>query len=180
MREQQVKAFTGGRYQPLSPDAVGRIHGSALRILEEVGVRVELGEALDVFEKAGAGVDRGESRVRIKSRFVEQSLGSVPSSITLCGRDPEYDLILDGARVYMGTGGAAVNVIGPDAGEARPGSLQDIAELARLVDGLDNIHFFVRPCTAQDVPPERLAVNEFYAALSGTMKHVMGAGYTLK
>jgi trimethylamine--corrinoid protein Co-methyltransferase len=30
------------------------------------------------------------------------------------------------------------------------------------------------------VPPERLAVNEFYAALSNTKKHVMGAGYTLQ
>jgi trimethylamine--corrinoid protein Co-methyltransferase len=80
----------------------------------------------------------------------------------------------------MGTGGAAVNVIDPDTHEARPGRLEDVAKLARLVDGLDNIHFFVRPCTAQDVPPERLAVSEFYAALSGTMKHVMGAGYTLQ
>ncbi|MHC5058583.1 MAG: trimethylamine methyltransferase family protein [Planctomycetota bacterium] len=175
-----METFTGGKYQPLSPDAVGRIHGSALRILEEVGVRVELGEALDVFEKAGAGVDRAESRVRIKSRFVEQSLASVPSSITLCGRDPEHDLDLEGERVYMGTGGAAVNVVDPDAGEARPGKLRDVADLARLVDGLDNVHFFVRPCTAQDVPPERLAVSEFYAALSGTTKHVMGAGYTLQ
>jgi len=179
-REQGVKPFIGAKYQPLSQDAVGRIHESALRVLEDVGVKVALGEALDVFEKAGATVDRGQSRVRIRSRLVEQSLGSAPSAIMLCGRDSEHDLALEGARVYMGTGGAAINVIGPDAEEARPGRLGDIAKLARLVDGLDNVHFFVRPCTAQDVPVQRLALSEFYAGLSGTTKHVMGAGYTLQ
>jgi trimethylamine--corrinoid protein Co-methyltransferase len=79
----------------------------------------------------------------------------------------------------MGTGGAAVRVIDPDSDQSRPGTLADVARLARLVDGLNNVHFFVRPCTAQDVPAELLAVNEFYAALSNTGKHVMGAGYTL-
>ena len=175
-----MKGLIGGKYQPLSPDKVGRIHESALRILEEVGVKVEFPEALEVFKKAGATVDREPSRVRIRSRLVEQSLASAPSSIVLCGRDPKHDLTLEGARVHMGTGGAAVNVIDPDTRETRPGRLEDIAKLARLVEGLENVHFFVRPCTAQDIPPEHLAVNEFYAGLSNTTKHVMGAGYTLQ
>ena len=29
-------------------------------------------------------------------------------------------------------------------------------ELARLVDGLENVHFFIRPCAAQDVPADKL------------------------
>jgi len=46
--------LVGGQYRPLTKDRVGRIHQSALRILEEVGIHVELPEAADVFRDAGA------------------------------------------------------------------------------------------------------------------------------
>ncbi len=172
--------LAGGRYRPLTQDQVGRIHASALRILEEIGVHVELPEAVDVFRNAGAVVDAAEHRVRIPARLVERSLTSAPSTVCLYGRDFGYDLTLEDAKVHMGTGGAAVRVIAPDTDEVRPGTLADIANLARLVDGLENVHFFIRPCAAQDVPAEELAVNEFYASLANTGKHVMGAGYTLQ
>lgn len=170
----------GGQYRPLTQDQVGRIHESALRILEETGVHVELPEAVRVFREAGAPVEASDRRVRIPARLVERSLHSAPSSVHLCGRDPKHDLRLEGVRVHMGTGGAAVRVVDPETNEVRPGSLADVTKLARLVDGLDNVHFFIRPCTAQDVPAEKLAVNEFYAALANNGKHVMGAGYSLQ
>ncbi len=172
--------LTGGQYRPLTQDQVGRIHQSALRILEEIGVRVELPEAAEVFQDAGAVVNAPDRRVRIPARLIERSLRSAPSAVCLCGRDSNHDLRLEGAKVHMGTGGAAVRVVDPYTDEVRPGTLADIANLARLVDGLDNVHFFIRPCTAQDVSPDKLAVNEFYAALANTGKHVMGAGYTLQ
>ncbi|MBN1673230.1 MAG: trimethylamine methyltransferase family protein [Kiritimatiellae bacterium] len=175
-----TEGVIGGRYQPLTQDQIGRIHESALRILEEIGVQVALAEAQAVFAQAGARVDAGARRVRIPARLVEKSLGLAPSRIVLCGREPRHDLALEDSRVYMGTGGAALNVLDPDTGAARPGKLRDIAQLARLVDGLENVHFFIRPCTAQDVPRERLGVTEFHAAISNTTKHVMGAGYTLE
>jgi len=170
----------GGRYRPLTQDQVGRIHASALRILEEVGLRVQLPEAIEVFRRAGAVVDAAECRVRIPARLVERSLRTAPSTICLCGRNPDHDLSLEDAKVYMGTGGAAVRVVDPNTERVRPGTVADIARLAGLVDRLENVHFFIRPCAAQDVPADKLAVNEFYAALCSTGKHVMGAGYTLQ
>jgi trimethylamine--corrinoid protein Co-methyltransferase len=172
--------IASGRYRALTDDQVGRIHESALRILEETGIRVELAEAATAFQNAGAAVDAIDHRVRIPARLVERSLRTAPSAVCLYGRDSEYNLRLEGTTVHMGTGGAAVRVVDPSTGELRAGTLADIANLARLVDGLDNVHFFIRPCTAQDVPAEKLAVNEFYAALANTRKHVMGACYTLQ
>ena len=172
--------LSGRRYRPLTQDQVGRIHASALRILEEVGVHVQLPEAMDVFQGAEAVVDAAECRVRIPARLVERSLRSAPSAVCLCGRNSDHDLSLEDGKVHMGSGGAAVRVVDPDTDEVRPGTLADIAKLAKLVDGLENVHFFIRPCTAQNVPADKLAVNEFYAALRNTGKHVMGAGYTLQ
>ena len=174
-----VGAYIGGQYKPLSQDRIGRLHETALRILEEVGVKVELAEALAIFRKAGAEIDAQTARAKIPPKLVEKALSTAPSAITLCGRDPEHDLLLEGSRVHMGTGGSAVRVIDPDTEKTRASRLDDIAKLAALVDGLENVHFFVRPCAAQDVPKEDLAVNEFYASLSHTTKHVMAAGYTL-
>jgi trimethylamine--corrinoid protein Co-methyltransferase len=172
------KGYVGGQYQPISLDRVGRIHQTSLRVLEEIGVQVELDEAREVFAGGGADVDEEARRVRIDAELVEQALHEAPHALRLCGRSGEHDLLVEGQRTYFGTGGAAVKVVDLETQEVRPSRLRDIADFARLVEDLPNIHFFVTPCTAQDVPDEHRAVNEFYAALSNTRKHVIGPVYS--
>jgi trimethylamine--corrinoid protein Co-methyltransferase len=46
-------------------------------------------------------------------------------------------------------------------------------DLGRLVDHLDHIHFFLRPCIPTDIPEAEYDVNMFYACLKATGKHVM-------
>jgi trimethylamine--corrinoid protein Co-methyltransferase len=73
----------------------------------------------------------------------------------------------------MGTGGAAINILDPETGQARTTTLRDIYQLGRLVDQLDNIHFFVRPCIPQDIPPASYDVNVFYSSFKATTRHIM-------
>jgi len=166
----------GGQYTPLSLDEVGRIHETSLRVLEEVGLQVDLEEALEVFDAGGATVDG--HRVHISAKLVEQCLQKAPHQIRLCGRQERYDLLAEDKRTYFGTGGAAVKVVDLTTGEVRPSRLQDVADFARLVEHLPNVHFYVIPCAAQDVDEADLPVNEFYAALSNTSKHVIGPAFT--
>jgi trimethylamine--corrinoid protein Co-methyltransferase len=172
--------LSGGQYKPLSQDKIGRIHGSALLILEEVGVKVDLPGALEIFSDAGAHVDVENKRVRIPARIVEKYIASAPSTVVLYGREPKNNLTLVDTRVYMGTGGAALKVIDPNTGKKRPSNLEDIARLAKLTDGLDNIHFYTIPCTAQDISQDKVTVNEFYASILNTSKHVMGPAHSPK
>jgi len=186
-----TKGYIGGQYQPLRQDQIGRIHQTALRVLEEVGVRVDSPEARAILlaggarEGPGPGGGAGTSatdaapaaRVRIPPRIVERALNSAPSRIMLHGRSEEHDLLAEGSRTHFGTGGAAIKVIDLETGQCRPSRLKDISDFARLAEVLPNIHFFVRPCAAQDVPIEELAINEFYAALAHTTKHVLGSAY---
>lgn len=172
------KGLAAGQYKPLRQDQLGRIHETALKILEDIGITVALPEARDIFAKGGARVDADTERVTIPAKIVERKLMDAPQKIVLCGEQPENDLILEDSRTYMGTGGAALRVIDPETGEVRPGTLCDIARLARLVEQLENVHFFIRPCVAQEIPKEMLGVHEFYAALTNTTKHIMGAAYT--
>ncbi len=168
-----MQALSGGQYQPLSEKEIARIHEAALRILEETGVRVGLEEGREIFRRHGARVD-GEI-VRISPGVVEKALSVAPRQFLMAGREEKHDLILGDKRVYMGTGGAALTVLDPETGRARPGTLRDVAEIARLCDALENVHFYLRPCIPQDIPKDALDINQFYAALANTTKHVMAA-----
>ena len=173
-----MKGWMGGQYQPLSEKDIVRINETALRILEEIGVRVALEEALEVFRKHGAKVE-GEI-VRIPPSVVEKGLQLVPRRFLMAGREEKDDLHMEDKRVYLGTGGAALTVLDLETGTPRPGTLQDLARFARLVDILDNIHFYLRPCVPQDIPKEAMDINQFYAGLANTTKNVMASAQSVK
>jgi trimethylamine--corrinoid protein Co-methyltransferase len=179
-RRDPRKGLIGGRYRPLSDGQVQHIHEAALSILDRTGVQVEEAEALRLFERAGAVVDRGSSRVRIPRALVEDAVDRAPSRVILAGRDPRWDLDLEGARVHIGTGGAALNVLDVDTGLPRPAVLRDVAELARLVDGLDNVHFYLVPVYPTDMGKDEVDVNTYYAGLANTTKHVQAGVYSVQ
>ncbi|MFP3952929.1 MAG: trimethylamine methyltransferase family protein [Candidatus Acetothermia bacterium] len=167
--------LSGGKYRVLTEEEVEIIHRQAIRILTEVGVKVDSDELLAVLNDHGARVERPENVVKLDEDTITKYLDSAPSSITLHGRKEEYDLDLSDRKVFMGTGGQAIKILDPDTGESRKPKLEDQARLARLVDGLENVHFFQAPVVPTDVPEEYLTVNSFYASLAGTRKNVQEA-----
>jgi len=172
------KGLTGGSFKPLTEESVGKVHQTAMRIIEEVGFEVNSGTALELFAKAGARVDRERRRVCLTGDKVMELVQMAPSEVRLCGQDDKNDIILGGARVYAGTGGTALYVYEPHTGEKRPATLEDLERIAKLVDGLDNIHFFLLPTYPNEMPLENVDANRFFAGLDNTTKHVMGGVYT--
>jgi trimethylamine---corrinoid protein Co-methyltransferase len=187
-REQRESAATavitpglpGGQYKPLSPAAIERIHQASLTVLERVGIGVADPACQAIFAGAGARVDTAKNRVYIPPEMVERALATAANRVVLYGRnDDRHNLDLGGTRVYMGTGGAAVKVLDLD-GRVRESTLADVARIARLVDALDNIHFYLRPVVARDLSNELLDLNTYYAALANTTKHVTGNCFTIE
>jgi trimethylamine--corrinoid protein Co-methyltransferase len=168
----------GGQYRPLTDAQVQDIHAAALRILARTGVRVSQSEARHLFEAAGAVV--AGDRVRVPNSLVEDAIACSPGQVVLAGRDPDWDLDVGGTRVYVGTGGAALTVLDLETGESHPAVLRDVAELARLVDALENIHFYLVPVYPTDLAEEVVDLNTYYAALSNTTKHVQAGVYTVQ
>lgn len=163
----------GGQYRPLTDEQVRLIHEAALTVLEETGIEVMPSPCREVFRRAGARIEAERNRVYIPRRLAAEGLAAAAREVRLCGQQPEHDLRLGGTRVYLGTGGAAVKVLDLD-GRVRHSRLQDLYDIGRLVNALDNIHFFHRPVVARDIPNEALDINTYYASLAGTPKHVMG------
>jgi len=173
-----TKGLVGGQYKPLTDKQVEQIHRASLAILSRTGVRVEEPQALRLFEEAGANIDG--NRVRIPGSLIEDAVDKAPSRVVLAGRDPNNDLILEGKRVYIGTGGAALQVLDLETEKIRNAVLRDVADTASLVDALDNIHFYLIPIYPTDLPEDRVEIVKYYAALANTTKHVQAGAYTIQ
>jgi trimethylamine--corrinoid protein Co-methyltransferase len=163
-------------YQPLSEDKLETIHEAALTLLETVGVGFESGldDAAKILEQGGATVDWDQARIRIPRDLVHQSCEKTPGQVVLYSRNGENDLDLREHIVHLGTGGAAVKILDLETGKARSTTLRDLYQLGRLVEQLENIHFFLRPCIPTDIPEEAYDVNIYYTCFKSTTKHVMG------
>lgn len=171
----KLKGLSGGQYRPLSEEQVKTIHEASLSILEKTGFTFESGleDTLDLLKKAGAAIDRNNARIYFPRDLVMEQAVKAPERVILFSRDGRNDLDLTEHYVHLGTGGAAIRILDLKTGEARPSTLKDLYQLGRLVDRLDNIHFFLRPCIPTDISPTAYDVNVFYACLKATGKHVM-------
>jgi trimethylamine--corrinoid protein Co-methyltransferase len=169
----------GGSYQPLAQNDLERIHEAVLTVLETVGFANAIPSCVEALTKAGA--THGEDgRIRFPRNLVLDTIRKAARNFTLFGQDPRHDMLIQGRRVHYGTAGAAVHVVDVEKREYRESLLQDIYDAARLVEGLDNIHFFQRPMVPRDVPdPLEMDFNTLYACVSGTTKHV-GTSFTVR
>ena len=169
------KGLRGGIYRPLSPEGIDTIHDASLTILENTGITYEAGldDTVTLLADAGAAIDRERRRIRLPRDLVLGQAAKAPSRVVLYARDGENDLDLTEDKVHLGTGGAAVKILDLDSGLPRSSTLKDLYDLGRLVDRLDHIHFFLRPCIPTDIPEVDYDVNMFYACLKATGKHVM-------
>jgi trimethylamine--corrinoid protein Co-methyltransferase len=176
------KGMQGGRYRPLRDSDMEQIHQTVLRVFAEVGVQVNHPEALEIFRKAGARVDDHARLVHIEEAMLMDLVKQAPAQVNLCGREPDgsLDCTIGGTRVHMGTGGTALNVQDPGSDDNRRSELRDIMNMARLVDALENIHFYMLNIFPHDVERDAIDVNRFGAALNRTKKHIMGGVYTVE
>ncbi|MCW1919623.1 trimethylamine methyltransferase family protein [Rhodobacter sp. KR11] len=164
--------MVGGTYKPLTEAGMARIHESALQALEVIGFSNAPASGVEILTGAGA-VLGDDGRIRFPRALVEDMLAVAARDITLHARDPRHDLHLSGSKVHFGTAGAAVHIVDPVTHDYRDSTAQDLYDAARLVEHLDNIHFYQRTMVCRDVIDNRdMDLNTLYACLAGTRKHV--------
>ena len=167
----------GGRYKPLTDADVLKIHEAALEALETIGLCDAPPSGVEILTGAGA-ILGDDGRIRFPRALVEDMLAKAATSITLFGREPAHDLLLEGARVHYGTAGAAVNMVEPDGRTYRHSTVQDLHDAARIAHELDNVHFIQRPMVCRDITDNReMDLNTIYACCAGSTKHI-GTSFT--
>jgi trimethylamine--corrinoid protein Co-methyltransferase len=173
-------AQLGGQLRLFNDNEVNAIHEGVVRLLEEVGMQVKSKQAFEIFENNGAIVDPATEIVKIPRAMLEKAIKTAPSKITIHGREEKNDVVLEKNRVHFGTGGTVMYALDFETGERRVTNTRDVRDLARLVDTLENISFYVIHTYPGDVKEEDVDANRFYWALTNTTKPIMGGMYTMK
>ena len=162
----------GARFEVFSEADLDDIHRSTLEVLEHTGVFVESDEALDVLSDGGCRVDRETKTVKYPPHIVEDAIRWSPSSVRLCGRAPENDIMLEGGRVGFTNFSAGIMVLDPRTDEHRQSSAQDVADLARMTDYLSEIDTYEHSVESRDASQDTLAVRDAAIGLANTTKCV--------
>lgn len=150
-----------------------RIHHAALEVLQNLGVRVDAPEIVHLLQEAGANVD-SENRVHIPASLVEWALGKAPRELTIADRaDRACKLGPHGGTVVL-TGNAIYITRGRERTDIKS---SDLAELARLVDALENVHAMVGTSLA-DYPPTCRDFVGFRIMAEHTAKHLRPCIFT--
>jgi len=134
-----------------SEEAVVRMHWKALRVLEELGLKILNAEARSLFQAAGALVDEDSQMVRIGADIVEGALAAAPRSFTLRSANPEREQRYEPGAMLFAPGGGCPNATDAVRGR-RPGSLSDFEETIQLQQSFDVIHVHGPSAEPQDVP----------------------------
>lgn len=130
------------RYPPfaiLSADELQAIHGTALTILEEIGMKVLSERARSLYAAGGAELESGSDRVRFGRDMLQAWLARAPSAFTLHARDPAKTLrVGEGHCIFASVGGPAY-VADLDRGR-RQGTYAEQCDFLKVVQSLNILH----------------------------------------
>jgi trimethylamine--corrinoid protein Co-methyltransferase len=154
----------------LSRDDIECIHGSSLRILRDIGVRIESPEVVSLLADAGASVD-GEM-VRIDEDIVSNALETVPKSVRISSRGGAETTIPQEGVQLISIDGQPPTVLDLELGRKRPSTMKDLVEMVVIADALPEVDFIWPPVVATDMPTDRSSFFEFLASITHSSKHI--------
>jgi trimethylamine--corrinoid protein Co-methyltransferase len=168
----------GFSFPRLTEEQCRRMHEAALDILERVGVRLDLKEAVALLQSAGAKVT-DDNLVHIPSRLVERALSVAPRRVVLYDRHGHPVMPVEGHRCFYGPGSDCLNIIDHCDGARREPRLKDIEDGATLCDSLSNIDFVMSMVLPRDVDTALADRFQMQALLSFTTKPIIYVTYEL-
>jgi len=164
----------------MQPAEANLIHEAALRILDQVGVRLEHEGIVARMIKAGARPGSGPGVVRLPREMVAEYMALAPRTVTLAARDgTETRLTAESEPVFWTNPGMYLwsPGTGIPAGERRDLTSAVMARVARLCDGLENVQGVIGMAMA-DVKPTHRDFAGVRVIAENTRKHVRALCFT--
>lgn len=164
--------MAGGAFAPLTSGQIDEVLEASLRLLEELGMGDPTPEFTELVTGAGGRLD-DLGRLRFPRELVLQAVDTAAKEFRLHNFASDDGIDIGGDRVHFATGGAAVMILDHETKSFRDSTLQDLYDLTRLADTLENIHMFVRPVVTRDLPDSRsVDLNTAYTTMLGTTKPI--------
>jgi trimethylamine--corrinoid protein Co-methyltransferase len=152
----------------LSDEQIRAIHNTTLQIFSQVGVDMQDPQGRELLLEAGAWESNG--RLKIPEHLVADALTIAPSRIPMFNRLGELTMPLQQGNVFFGTGSDTIFTHDLQTRERRPAIAQDVEDIARLADQLENIDFVMSMGVPTDVAVEDTFVEEFIRLIRGSVK----------
>ena len=156
----------------LSRNDIEQIHDAAIRILSDVGVKIESPSVISLLKKAGAKVDEKKLTAILPEKLVADALRSVPHSVKICSRRGVDHTIPDEGVQLMSPDGQPPAVWDAETCEKRPSKLKDLIDMCIVCDALAEVGHVWPPVTATDMPADTSTNYEFLASMAYTSKHI--------
>jgi trimethylamine---corrinoid protein Co-methyltransferase len=145
----------------LDEEQIRQVHGYALRILSETGVRVDSPSVAERLRVTGQAVIEGRS-VKLSPGLVESAIRSAPSSIQMYDRRENPVFKLGADRLRFGIGVTALYYQEPDGENLELFTREHMRALTRLGNALPLYDVISTPGIVRDVPEE---LSDLYGSL---------------
>jgi len=160
------------RLKVLNREQALAIHAAALEIIEKIGFKMEHRDAREMLTAAGCSVVSSDW-LKMPAYLVEDALTSAPGQIVLYDQRGNKTIPLINGNPFYGTGSDATFTLDVETGQRRRVVLKDVANFARLVDGLENIAFVMSMGNPEDVPVEDIYIHVFAEMVRNTNKPIV-------
>jgi trimethylamine--corrinoid protein Co-methyltransferase len=165
-------------FRLLTDEQQSAIAAAAFELLERVGVKLTESEAQALLHGAGARVEG--DRVYIPAHLVEEAIQSAPQGISICTRNSELAMRLEGYNYYYGAHTDAPDVLDPFTHQRRPCQEEDVRRNAVLIDALPNISYTTASGLVADRRPEIADRVSLAQCLKNSTKPVLAMPVTLR
>jgi len=152
----------------LSDEQVRDIHYATLEIMENIGIEMQDAQGRELLLAAGAWESNG--RLKIPERLLVDALAKAPSRLPMYNRLGKLTMPLELGKVFFGTGSDTIFTLDVDSRKRRQSVAQDVENLARLGDALENIDFIMSMGVASDAPGADIYLHEFIRMIRGSVK----------
>jgi trimethylamine--corrinoid protein Co-methyltransferase len=170
---------TQPKVRVLTDDEILAVHDGTMRVLEEAGVLFESDKALDILEKAGCRVERlgGKGKAYITREIAENAIKNVPTTFELWDRELEESYTIGGDNYYFDPGSSGLNFLDSDGETVRLNTTEDMINVYRLTDGLDNIKFQSTALSVADVPDSITDVYRLWQLIKNSKKPFVSGAF---
>jgi trimethylamine--corrinoid protein Co-methyltransferase len=147
------------RLEVFSKDEMQLIHSNSIRLLEEVGIKVDAQDTRDLLKSYGAKVNEMNHFVRFPESLVKDKLKTAPNSFKLYGPDGSFHFEVNTETTQFATIGTPVRIYDKSVKNGvRKTVLEDTVQQIRVVDELENI-----VCSHIDVWPNDISYITIHA-----------------
>lgn len=168
-----MEKMARSRFSVIEQDEAQRIHEASLRVLGDIGIKVNSERALKVLSMGGAETDMRSHVAKIPEHLVTEAIRLTDKAFILASRDGSRDILVPNADVpAICTDGFAAEIIDAVSSQRRKSTNEDLVRFARLGDRLVGLDFFWPAVHPTDHPPHVQMLRGFVTSLENTRKHI--------